>query len=230
MPRTTPRSSAMPLACRYISGEVETAVWKIDESEEVLLSLLGDDARASVSGYKSAQRRSERLAVRLLLKELVGPSAAIVYDSCGKPLLADGTAYISVSHTAGYAAVAVCRSYEVGLDIELVSRAVGSVSRRFMRKEELEAHPQPLREKAALLRWTASEAIFKLVGDLGGNYRDNIFLEQKVVVQSDVLRAAIVNMPRNEEFYIKYLFDGALLLTLCHGRAQGAGQGIARAV
>jgi phosphopantetheinyl transferase len=218
----------MPLVCRYISGEVEIAVWEIVESEELLVALSGDAARAAVKDIKSAQRRCERLAVRLLLKELLGDEADIVYDACGKPLLVGGGACISVSHTRGYAAVALCRSYEVGLDIEPADRVVGAVCRRFMREEELEACPPLSREKASLIRWTASEAVYKLVGDLGGNYRDNIFLEQKSLSQSDVLRAAIINMPRNDEFFVKYLFDGALLLTLCHSRVQGSEAGLSR--
>ena len=62
MPRVATRSSAMPLACRYISGEVEIAVWEIDESEEgyyivaEIVNILVDEAYIGDDGKPDVEK------------------------------------------------------------------------------------------------------------------------------------------------------------------------------
>ncbi len=206
----------MPLCGRYRSGAVALAVWRVEESVSELLSMLGASDASCVDDFTSVERCRERLAVRVLLKLMCGADAAIVYDAAGKPSLKHNEACISVSHTKGYAALAVSCEKSVGLDIELLTREVGAVSRRFMRDEELAGVPSHQCNAAKLLRWTASEALFKLVGNLGGNYRDNIVLERAVPACGGVLSMSLVGLERgNGSYSVAYLFDAPLLLTLC---------------
>lgn len=214
----------MPLFRKYNSAGALVAVWHITESVEWLLSQLPAIERDAAASLGGERRRSEWAATRLLLRELLGSGAAVVYDACGKPSLAGG-GNVSISHTRGYAAVALCGNNPVGLDIELCNRVVGAAKERFLRAGELDVYPPEQRNAAALLRWTASEALFKLVGDLGGNYRDNILLEHKAPLQpAGELEMSVVGLGCNGNFCLNYVFDAPLLLALCSGNMP-AGEG-----
>lgn len=205
----------MPLCGRYICGGVSVVVWKIEETVECLQALLSSPEAGEVARFSSLERRREWLAVRLLLARLCGVDARIVYDAAGKPSLARGGSYISISHTDGYAAVALSADYPVGLDVELSTRVVGGVYRRFMREEELDGVPRELCNAAKLIRWTASEALFKLTGNLGGNFRDNIVLEKTIPAREGVFSLSLAGLPEaGDEYSLSYLFDGDLLLAL----------------
>lgn len=205
----------MPLFRKYNCAGALVAVWRITESAEWLLSQLSPAERETALAFRGERRRSEWAATRLLLRELLGSGAAVVYDACGKPSLAGG-GNVSISHTRGYAAVALCENNPVGLDIELCDRVVGAVKERFLLEGELDCYPPRELDAAALLRWTASEALFKLVGDLGGNYRDNILLEHKAPLQPvGELEMSVVGLQCNDKFCLTYAFDAPLLLALC---------------
>lgn len=207
----------MPLYGRYISGDVEISVWEMTETIDELSAGADNSLLVEAQAFAGTGRRAEWLAVRKLVKLVLGDAARIVYDNAGKPLLAGGGAHISISHTRGYVALAVSHSCPVGFDVELLSREVGVASRRFMRDDELVAVPAELQNCVKLLRWTASEAVYKLVGNLGGSYRDNIVLNVAVPLQeSGILLLSLVGLRSGNGVYrVSYLFAGPLLLVLC---------------
>ena len=212
----------MPLFRKYGCAGALVAVWHITESAEWLLSQLPAAERDVATSFCGERRRSEWAATRLLLRELLGADAVVVYDSCGKPSLAGG-GNVSISHSRGYAAVALSDAHPVGLDIELCDRAVGGAKERFLRDGELLCYPPEQRNAAALLRWTASEALFKLVGNLGGNYRDNIFVEHNGVLQpAGTLNVGVVGLCCSDCFRLDYIFDAPLLLALCSRKGAAA--------
>ncbi|MBE6308650.1 MAG: 4'-phosphopantetheinyl transferase superfamily protein [Bacteroidales bacterium] len=211
----------MPLYGRYISSDVEISVWEMTESIEELSAGVDNSLLVEAQAFSGIERRAEWLAVRKLLKMVLGDAARIVYDSDGKPSLEGGGAHISISHTRGYVALAVSHSCPVGLDVELLSREVGAVSRRFMRDDELAGVPAELENSVKLLRWTASEAVYKLVGNLGGSYRENIVLDVAMPLRENgVLQLSLVGLRRgNGLFGVSYLFAGPLLLVVCQEAA-----------
>ena len=206
----------MPLSRTYDLNGVSVSLWKVTEDEEVLCSLAGLDYAVERGRFSAASRRLEWLAVRALLMQVYGTNQ-VEYDADGRPSLVGVSGYISISHTLGYVAVAFSQSHDVGVDVELVTRRVGAVVRRFMRDEELFGIPCECVNNAKLLRWTASEALFKLVGDLGGNYRDNILVSNYPVAASGGFEMSIVGLPACEglRFLADFLFTGELLVTVC---------------
>lgn len=63
----------MPIANRYTCGDVVVAVWAIEETWEQLAAMLGDDALLRhARSFGSEARRAEWLAVRLLLRAVLG--------------------------------------------------------------------------------------------------------------------------------------------------------------
>lgn len=166
----------MPLFREYVVGSARIAVWKITETAEELSSLVASESAAEAILLRGEQRRREWLAVRALLPLLCGDGARIVYDANGKPLLENAEGFISISHTRGYALLAHSADVPFGVDVELADRSVSAVSSRFMDRADVgQLYPHEA-EKAMLQRWCVCEALFKLVGDVGGTYKDNIFM------------------------------------------------------
>lgn len=166
----------MPLYKEFKIGDIDVAVWKITETTEELSSLVASECAAEAGQIKSCSRRQEWLAVRVLLARFCGKDACIVYDECGKPSLAGADGFISISHTRGYALLAHSLSQPFGVDMELSSRDASVAARKFMKESDLASLSPETANKAMLIRWCVCEALFKLVGNVGGTYKDNVLL------------------------------------------------------
>ena len=131
----------MPLYRTYRKGELLVGVWKVEETIDRLRSMFVDFSlyESGLQRFKSEKRQLEWLAVRVLLKELLGEEKPIAYLPSGKPYLKDGSACISFSHTHGYVAVAVHPTKEVGIDIEQYGDRVCRLASRFVREDEMES-------------------------------------------------------------------------------------------
>lgn len=169
-------------------------VWHITESEQELLDSLTHHEyfAQKVANLKTGSRRKlEVLAVRRALKELFyGKEQVVVYDEHGRPSLAasietepqipaskkeaepqdpEPLPYISISHTADYAAV-ITSDNPVGIDIERRGNRVGRVVRHFLKPEEvarltlLAGKDEALMQLLLHLSWSAKEAAYKVLG------------------------------------------------------------------
>lgn len=213
----------MPLQRKLCWDCVDVWVWKITETADELSQLVpGEQACYARETFASEVRRAEWLAVRAIMAQLFGDSTHIVYDVAGKPSIEGVPGYISVSHTKGYAAVAFSRECEVGVDVELMSRDVLSVAGRFMHVESLDLLPPVKRNRVALVNWCAKEALFKITGDLGGNFKDNISVGELGEGETGHVALTLmgVEYPGEPLFVADYSFCEELLVVLC--RKQGA--------
>ncbi len=167
----------MPIIKRWEMDGALWGIWKVEETQEELraeLSPISCD-EVELASYKSPSRKMEYLSVRVLLKELLGREIRILHEDSGKPYLADGTYHVSISHTKGYAAVALHREREVGIDIEQVAERVRKVTSRFVREDELpqlEQDAPMVQLQKLLIVWSAKETLFKVL-----NCREVDFLE-----------------------------------------------------
>ncbi len=205
----------MPLFRQYEMGGVEVSVWKITETFEELLALVPKECYSACLGnFTSEKRCKEWLAVRVMVAGLFGVDARIVYDENGKPALVGSDVHISISHTDGYAAIA-CSCDEVGLDIELSSRNVLAVAKRFMQHELLDAVSAHDANHVALCHWCSKEALYKITGDLGGNFKDNISVTCSAVDDSGSFPVEVVGLGCDVSFVADYVFADGLLVVLC---------------
>ena len=208
----------MPLQRKLCWDGVDVWVWKITETaDELSLLVPGEQACYAREAFASEIRRAEWLAVRAIVAQQFGDKARVVYDVAGKPSIEDVAGYISVSHTKGYAAVAFSRECEVGVDVELVSRDVLPVAGRFMPAESLDVFPSVERNKVALLNWCAKEALFKITGDLGGNFKDNISVGELGSGERGRVTLTLTGVDCLGEplFVADYSFCEELLVVLC---------------
>ncbi len=108
---------------------------------------------------RGSRREAERAAVATLLGAAV-PGAELCHDDAGAPFLqGGGDTHISVSHSRGYAVLAVSQ-HRIGVDMEEYARKtqLERVSARFVRPDD------NLSIGSLLAAWTAKEAVFKAAG------------------------------------------------------------------
>lgn len=111
----------------------------------------------------SGKREAERRAVEALVRHAFGPGVRYFHDEYGAPIVDSSGVYVSVSHCADMALLAVSADEVVGADIELPRAQLGRIAPKFMTGDEISDGDQ---SPGRLLRlWTAKEAVFKAAGE-----------------------------------------------------------------
>jgi len=153
------------------------AVVPLQEDSDSLLSRLSFKERyLPVIERMSENRKREWLAIRVLLKELLGEEKEILYNSLGKPYLSDNSFHISISHTKGYAALILNKEKEVAIDIEKISAKVEKVRKRFVSEEEEKALSPSGELVHLLLYWSAKESLFKMLGVENVSFKSDLHI------------------------------------------------------
>ncbi len=192
---------------------VKIGIWEMSESEEELCAtnpaLL--HFQEHVSCIKSPVRRLEFLSVRHIMFNMLGGIPEVFHNFDGKPFLLEGP-NISISHTKGYAAVALSEQFNVAIDMEYRSERVCRIAPRFLRDDET-----PTSTEGKLLCWCAKETLYKLHSADKLTFREMRIssLPEKDGLQSGKIIAE--NLRRNvavevifvatQEFVLTYAFE-----------------------
>ena len=165
----------MPLLKTWTEENGRWGIWQVTETLEELCACLSDDVvRQELERLKAPSRKMEYLAVRVLLKTMLGKEARIGHEPSGKPFLTGGEYHVSISHTKGYVAVGLHESAQPGIDIEAYGERVRKVESRFVREDEmLERARMESREELyqLLLHWSAKETVFKCMKNADADLR-----------------------------------------------------------
>ena len=190
----------MQMCHHHKDASLEWAVCRFDESFSELSALCDDDSLVAyaVENFGSEKRRCEWLAARILIRKLLGYCARVVYSPDGKPMLADGSRFLSISHTADYVAIALHGDCNVGVDVEAIGAKVQRLYKRFMCADEIASLDYSHETVAMLLHWSAKESFYKIVGNRGGSYAANFSVSPFKVGASGC-------------FSISYTADGKLI-------------------
>jgi len=153
--------------------------WLVDVDEPAATQAeetLSSDERTRAAKFRFDIHRSRFVAARSALRKILGrylkqtpASIRFAYGEQGKPFLESGGVGFNVSHSGGYALIAVTSGVEVGIDIERVNpeRSDEPIARRFFASEEadrLAALPAEQRVPSFFRCWTRKEAYIKAVG------------------------------------------------------------------
>jgi 4'-phosphopantetheinyl transferase len=166
---------------KRIDDETILAVWKIEETEEQLLSSLQLkqhelDVIASLSNGK---RALHWLSTRVLLRTLLNTADYIDcrMDEHGKPYLVNSTTHISLSHSYDYAAVIISKDKKVGVDIELIKHKIKSIKHKFLSDVELAQKQIGDNTNGLYVSWCAKEAVYKWHGKKGLEFKQHIHIK-----------------------------------------------------
>ena len=208
----------MPLFRQWKEGTAVFGIWQVTESlpqlRECLTAALPYDKE--LSSLRAACRQGEYLAVRVLLRALLGEEKQIGHLDSGKPYLSDGSWHISISHTKGYVAVALHPTAEVGIDIEQVSERVRGVAGRFVRPDELPGFSSlSLSDQlyGLLLHWSAKETMFKVLGCSRVDFREHLRIFPFALGTDGAFRAQEYRTSQRQTFRISYLLHPHFVCT-----------------
>ena len=206
------------------------AIWKMEESAELLSSLLdaalpGADSSCShmtgpyvVCPHTAEKRRQEFYACRLAALQLGINPLSIEKHPDGHPVLNDGSGFISFSHSRDFAAVLFSSQKDhIGIDIETASPRLLKAAQKYMNGKEL-AHIEAFfpDEKATIealtLYWCIKEALFKAVQIGKIDFQQSFQIELVETVKSEgSLKASY----KDSHFRLDYRFDGESMLCVC---------------
>src|SRR5690606_4778889 len=192
---------------RAFDNNVRFAIWRIEESAEDLISRLqlGAREKSVLNRLNKGKRTLHWLATRVLLRKMLDTPGYIdcPSDENGKPYLANFPQRISLTHSFDYAAVMMSDGGEVGIDLELVKPKILRIADKFMKAEELEAVGKDNIEKLYAC-WCAKEAVYKLQGNKGVSFKDNMTIQSFDFQDQGVLFLALDAPNRNEVFKVYY--------------------------
>ncbi|MDR1878312.1 MAG: 4'-phosphopantetheinyl transferase superfamily protein [Bacteroidales bacterium] len=162
-----------------INHAVRIAIWQLTEPEDELLRLrrLSERENLCFDVLKNANRRREWLAIRLLLHHLFQGSFDLCYLLSGRPILLEPNAYISISHSKDFVAVAVSETRTVGVDIERIRKNIARLQSRFLLSEEA-AIIDSSDLLALHLYWGAKEAMYKMYSEYRPLFTQHLSLSE----------------------------------------------------
>lgn len=193
------------------------AVWKIEETEEQLLSglQLKQHELDFISSLNNGKRLLHWLSTRVLLRTMLNTSEYIdcQMDEHGKPFLPNLDYHISLSHSYDYAAVIIGKNRKVGVDIELIKHKIKSIRHKFLSDIELAQKQIGDNINGLYVCWCAKEAIYKWNGRKGLEFKQDMHIKP-FKLKSEGSLSALVDLPEGtRELIVNYFktSDGYML-------------------
>lgn len=201
---------------QYKTNGIQWAVWKMEESLDVLLLLLPGARRAfceqELNRFVSERRKMEWLSVRVLLYSMLQEDKEIGYSPEGKPYLTDHSFFISISHTKDYVAVILSPISPVGIDIEQYGHRVKRVYDRFIRPDEQVEPYWGDVTWSMLLHWSAKETIFKSMENADADLR-KLCLSHFVPQEEGTFQVQEYATEQQQSFTVGYRISPDFVLT-----------------
>lgn len=202
---------------KKIDDQTMLSVWKIEETEEQLLSglQLKQHELDLIATLSNGKRALHWLSTRLLLRTMLNTADYIdcQMDEHGKPFLVNSDVHISLSHSYDYAAVIISKDKKVGVDIELIKMKIKSIKHKFLSDIELAQKQIGDNTDGLYVCWCAKEAIYKWYGKKGLEFKQHIHIKPfKLKSEGDL--NALVELPEgSKELTVNYFKtkDGYML-------------------
>ena len=186
----------MPLhSISPLPGGAHLGLWHLTETPTALWPQLAtpEAYRPLLPARADGPRQAQWLAGRVLVQHLlaaVAPGAGsclLQNEASGRPFLTSGTDLgpaVSLSHSGEWvAALLAPAGTALGVDVEVVRDKALRIARKFLTVEELAAtellsNAQPILSiELFSLLWSAKETLYKLAGQRGIIFRQNLLLD-----------------------------------------------------
>ncbi len=205
---------------RELNSETKFAIWKIEETAAELLERLQLDEREQsiLERITKGKRTLHWLASRVLLRYLLKTDSFISCpsDENGKPYLPEYPYEISFTHSYDYAGLMMSQKGPCGIDLELVKDKVVRIKEKFMKPSEL-AFIQNDHIEQLYACWCAKEAVYKLQGNKGVSFLENITISpfrynaqgvMTVMLQKgSIIRSFDVYYEKFQDYMLGYVVD-----------------------
>ena len=204
----------MPLTEKIETEVGVLGVWKLSEttSEIVANFTFNEKEKTEFKKITADKRKTEYLATRILLQELLNVKPEISYHKSGKPELVNIQKNISISHSSDFVVVLVSDK-NIGIDVENTDRNIKKIANRFLCDDELK-HIEKLEnpQSVSILYWSAKEAIFKCT-DKDGIQFDKQILIHPFEIKKDGVFTGTLN--KNIQYKLWYMFYENNVVVYC---------------
>ena len=168
------------------------AVWEIVENEDDLIKKFpfNDKMTSQIIKFRNQSRKLEWLASRALLYQYTGLIPNVEYkEESGQPYIQGFNKNISITHTVGYAAIAISDSSPAGVDIERPRERILRVAKKFVHPDEYSYIPKNKEISYYTLIWCAKETLFKMIKRGGVIFNEELYISPFNVESEGVLNA-----------------------------------------
>lgn len=199
------KSNRMFLGWQEAHEQVHIGLWKIEEPAAYFLERLSlrPQQRQQLQNWHP-KRGLEWLASRYLLHLWRADAHLhLEKDACGKPFLKDGAYYLSISHSDGFAAIAIAPK-NLGLDIQIRSPQIARVAPKFLSKKEQATAIGSHRDMQLHAYWCAKEALYKAYGKKRLDFRKEIQVQPFSYDQLDAYAEGCVHKKTEKQRYRIY--------------------------
>lgn len=195
-----------------ISPRNMLAIWHIEENKRDLLAMLNNKGwYTEIENLPSETRSIEKLAVRVLLKEILQEEKQIFYSEQGMPYLKDSAFNISISHTKNFAAILLGTKQNMGIDIEQITEKVKRVKDKFITFGEQIDPDKELNH--LLIHWSAKEALFKAFHRQISDLKNEVIIQPFCPEESGKIFASVIAV--NKQVEVHYSVTDAFVLSYC---------------
>ena len=194
------------------------SLWMIKENNTELLSIAKEmNLELRLNHYKFEQQHNEYLSSRIALKKIDSTFNTIEQKEKSAPQLFNSSTYISISHCKKMS-VAMCNYlHPVGIDCEVITPRILSISSRFMNSSELEFTSKNNDDNLLLqyIIWCGKESIFKKYNSLHLDFRENILIENFKLKSSGELFSLVKtnNLMIREKLFYSFFDDVVIVHT-----------------
>ena len=194
---------------KNIDDQTILSVWKIEESEELLLAglQLKQHELDYLASLNNGKRMLHWLSTRLLLRTMLNTNEYIDcrMDEHGKPYLVNNPLQISLSHSYDYAAVMIGKA-NVGVDIEQIKTKIDRIQYKFLSSPELLLPYVKDNIQGLYACWCAKEAVYKWYGKKGLEFKRDIHI-QYFDLQDEGEMTVLVDLPQGTQTLTVYYFN-----------------------
>ncbi len=182
----------MPVISEKKIGPLTVVLWRIDETVQEFGFYCTPDEMEYIKRFNTDTRKCEWLTWHSALRHIL-PDAQVEYNDAGAPVLKSG-GYISVSHTKGFAAVALNRDSSCGIDIEHRNRNFTKAVRRISDQTEFDLITKSMLSVSdcEALLWCAKEALFKWAGETDIDFMKDVHVTE-IKLDENIFQKTIPN-------------------------------------
>lgn len=160
-----------------IHNNTHIGIWRIEETPDYFLNRMNiTEGSLAKIAKMNERRKTEWLAARHLLQQMMGEHVFCYSDEFGKPILQDSEQHLSISHSRGLATVVVSNQ-PIGVDIQEIAPKIKRIAHKFMRPEEMNSLNEANHLKHLHIYWGAKEALYKAYGKKKLDFRKHILVE-----------------------------------------------------
>ncbi len=185
----------MPLLLsKQISPCAAYAVWNIQETNQVLLSMVDEEIPTNMNPTRLAEWIVGRILIKSLCAQFGIDYQGVAARETGKPHLIGTDVEISISHSFPMAAAMIHKESPCGIDLERMRSKLIRIQDKFVNVTE-SAYLNNLEKLCAI--WCGKEALYKIYGRKKLSMKDETFIE----FESDEIMNGLIKKDGDEQRY-----------------------------